>query len=74
MAQDDRQSQAHQLAGKTHIGEINIQFSKLSFVTQYQQTQAMQFVQCKARRIGIVQNIRTVFVRIGVGYLRTNLV
>ena len=62
MAQDNCQAQAQQLLDEEVVFKINFELAQLASVAQHQQAQAVQFRQCKAGRVGVVQDVGPVLV------------
>ena len=66
VAQQHGQAQAHQLFNEQVVVRVQLQFAQLTPVTQHQLAQTMKLRQCKAWRVGVVQDVGPMFVVIAV--------
>ena len=62
MAQDDRQTQRHQLLHKSGALQFGFELAQLPPVSQHQLAQAMQLVQGEAGQVGVVQDVGAMLV------------
>ena len=66
MAQNDRQSERHELLDKAGVIHLDFKFAQFAPMPQHQLAQAVQLIEGEAGQVGVVQDVSAMLVVIAV--------